>query len=339
MRGAVAQLRELFGRRALVAAGAFTLAVVAVAATPQLLGSRIGDAFERLGSIDPAWVWLAALGFVCSLVGAAGSWRSAVSLCGARFSLGDACARYGTGSLVNSFAPLRLGDAVRIGLFSRAVGHRDRLWSTGGAFAALSAARGLVLTLVVVVAAAMGAVPVWWLFVLCGLVAVAVAAVALSCRVRTHGHVVHVLDAFRALAREPRRGLRIAGWIAFATAGRIGATVAVATAVGVRHPFAAAMIIIPALDLAGLFPLTPGNVGLTSGAITMALHAHGVPVTLALSTGIAYHAVETVVGILFGLGSVVALSRPSRAWILAAATTAGCLALFGVGATIFMDLA
>ena len=42
-------------------------------------------------------------------------------MCGAELGYGDANARYGVGSLVNTFLPARLGDAVRFGLFSRAL--------------------------------------------------------------------------------------------------------------------------------------------------------------------------------------------------------------------------
>ena len=338
MRGAILNVRHLLDRRAAVVAGVATLAVVAAAATPGLLGGRVSEALDRIGGINPAWVWLAALGFVWSIVGAAGSWRSALSLCGARLSLGDSCARYGTGSLVNSFTPARLGDAVRIGLFSRALDSPDRLWSTGGAFAAIGAARVLVLTVLVAIGGAMGTMPLWWLGVFGGMLAAAVLAIVFSRRIRAHGHVVHLLDAFRGLAREPLRGLRIAGWIAFATVGRLLAAAAVAASMGVHHPVAAALIIIPALDVAGQVPLTPGNVGVVSGAVAMALRAYHVPMTLALSTGIAFHAVETLVGILFGTGAVIALARPSRFWIVAAAGAAGCLALVGLGATVFADM-
>ena len=66
-------------------------------------------------------------------------------------------ARYGVGSLVNTFVPFRAGDAVRIGLFSRALPTEKRLWTTGGAFAALGAARAVVLGALVVVGYASGA--------------------------------------------------------------------------------------------------------------------------------------------------------------------------------------
>src|SRR6266487_6214287 len=94
-------------RRVLATAVLVTLAVVAVAATPQLLGSRVLHALDGIGRADPAWLWVAALGFLASLAGAAGSWRSAIRLLGGSLSLRDANARYGIGSLVNTFVPAR----------------------------------------------------------------------------------------------------------------------------------------------------------------------------------------------------------------------------------------
>src|SRR5207253_5739033 len=146
-----------------------------------------------------------------------------------------------------------------------------------------------------------------------------------------HSHVAHLLDAFRALGREPGRGARIAGWIFLATLARLGAAASIAAALGVHGPLAAAVMIVPALDLAGTMPLTPGNVGITSGAVAMALSAHGVPMTAALTTGIAFHAVETVAGVVCGLASALFLVElsPSRRWTVVAAAGAGCIGLVG----------
>ena len=57
---------------------------------------------------------------------------------------------------------------------------------------------------------------------------------------------------------------------------RLAAAAAIAAAFGVDRPLAAALLIIPALDLAGILPLTPGNVGVASAAVAFALKAHGV---------------------------------------------------------------
>ena len=68
------------------------------------------------------------------------------------------------------------------------------------------------------------------------------------------------------------------------------------------------MVIVPALEVAGTIPLTPGNVGITSGAIALAFHTQGVSFTHGLAAGIAFHAVETAVGLMFGIASVVWLA-------------------------------
>ena len=102
-------------------------------------------------------------------------------------------------------------------------------------------------------------------------------------------------------------------------------------------------MIVPALDVAGTVPLTPGNVGITSGAVAVALQAHGISFTQALAAGIAFHAVETAVGIAFGLGSLVWLapypSPGGRRLALLAATASASLAVAGtLSATVLIPL-
>src|SRR5205823_8682356 len=136
----LAQLNARIGRRGIAAACLTLLALLVAVATPQILGTHVAEAFGALGSAEPIWLWLAGIGFAVSVLAAAGSWRCTIGLCGGRLSVADACARYGTGSLVNTLVPFRAGDAVRIGLFSRVLPSEKRLWTTGGAFAALGAA-------------------------------------------------------------------------------------------------------------------------------------------------------------------------------------------------------
>lgn len=323
------------GRGALLAAGAITLALVAVAATPQLLGTRVSEAFEKLGGADPAWLWLAALGFLCSLAGSAGSWQAAVRLCGGRIGTLDANARYAAGSLVNTFVPARVGDALRIALYSRSLDGEARVWKTGGAFAAIGIARAVALAALVVAGAAAGALPLWPLALLTGFVAIG-ATVAWRLREgRARTRFAHVFDAFRELGRHPRAGLRIVGWIVFATLGRVAAAAAVAASLGVHAPLAAAVIIVPALDVATLVPLTPGNVGVTSGAVAIALQAHGIGHTDALSVGIAFHAVETAVSLLYGIGAPLAAGTGTHRRLALVAASTACFALaVAFGATV-----
>jgi uncharacterized membrane protein YbhN (UPF0104 family) len=302
------QIRSCVGNRGIAAAAAVLVLLVAAVATPQVLGTRVAAALGTLDGADAKWLWVAGLGFVVSVAGAAGSWRSAIGLCGGRICVQDACARYGAGSLVNTFVPARAGDAVRIGLFSRVLTNPERLWTTGSAFVALSAARAVVLAVLVVVGAIAGVVPLWPLAIALALVAT---SIAVSIKVRGHqanGRLAHLLDAFRALGSDPLAGLRIVGWLALSTTGRIAAATAVGASLGIAHPFVAALVIIPALDVAGLIPITPGNVGVTSAAIAVAFQAQGVSFTNGLAAGIAFHAVETAVGIMYGLASVLWLA-------------------------------
>jgi uncharacterized membrane protein YbhN (UPF0104 family) len=124
-------------RKALLAA--VGLAILGVGA--YFTRHSLGDAVDALASADPNWLFLAGLAFVTATVAAAGSWCTAVGLAGGDTTVIDGCARYGAGSLVNTFVPARAGDAVRVALFSKLVRHEKRVRSTVGGFAAIGAAR------------------------------------------------------------------------------------------------------------------------------------------------------------------------------------------------------
>ncbi len=301
-------VRSRLGTRGMAATAAVLIALVAAVATPQILGTRVAAAFAAIDNADAKWLWLAGIGFAVAVVAAAGSWRCAIRLCGGTLTLPDACARYGAGSLVNTFVPARAGDAVRIALFSRALPNRERLWTTGSAFAALGAARAVVVAFIVVAGSISGTLPLWPLFAAVGAVTITIGVALFARRRDPHSRAGHLLDSFRALGREPAAALRLIAWIALSFAGRLASATAIAAALGIHHPLAAAIVIVPALEVAGTVPVTPGNVGVTSGAIALAFHTQGVSFTHGLAAGIAFHAVETAVGIMFGIGSVVWLA-------------------------------
>ena len=330
-------------RSLLLAATALTLALLAVAFVPQLLGSEVRRALAGLSGARPVWLWLAGLCFLGSLAGTAGAWRSAIGLVGGRIGWLDAGARYGIGSLVNSFAPARLGDLARLTLFSRVLEGDGRLWQAGGSFGVIGAARALMLALLIVAGSIAGALPLWPVLVLVALAGVATLAAATTRNRTARTRLAHLLDAFRTLGREPRHGARIVAWIALATVARLLAAASIAAALGVGSPLLAALLVVPALDLSGAMPLTPGNVGLTSGAVAMALQARGVGLTTALTTGIAFHGVETAAGIAFGLASALFLapfsSDVTRRRTAVAVGAAASVVLAGAfGATVLVDL-
>jgi uncharacterized membrane protein YbhN (UPF0104 family) len=291
-------------RKALIAAAG----LVALGVGAYFTRHTLGDAVDALTRADPNWLFIAGLAFVAATVAAAGTWWIALALAGGETTLIDSCARYGAGSFVNTFVPARAGDAVRVALFSKLVRHDKRVRSTVGSFAAIGAARAVVLIALVTAGAIAGAMPLWPLAALAGLVALAVGAAAFAHR-HTEGHF---LDAFRALFDDRRAAVKLIAWMTASTVARYLAAACVCAAIGIHSAFAAAIIILPALDLAGLFPITPGNVGVTSGAIAVALRAHHVPFHAGLAAGIAFHAVETAVGLLFGIAGLTWLAPSLR---------------------------
>jgi uncharacterized membrane protein YbhN (UPF0104 family) len=317
------------------------VALAALILTPQL-GERISAGVDGVGDASAGWLWVAAAGFAGSLGAAACGWASALRRCSGETSPLDATARFCTGSLVNALAPARLGTAVRFALFARVLPGEGRLWTVGGVATSLSAVRGLWLALVLALGSASGALPRWPILALLGAVA-AVAVFAWCIRDTKPGTKwQHAFDVFRVLAKCPRAAARIIGWVGLSMALRLGAAAAIAAAFGIERPLAAALLIIPALDLAGLLPLTPGNVGVSSAAVAFALAAHGAPSNLAVSAGIAFGAVETLTTLGMGAGSLLyfaGLRADVPRWRTAAIAAMGCVGLAAAfGATVIAPL-
>ena len=316
--------------------------LVAIVTLPQLLGDRVAAGIDGLAAAEASWLWLAGCAFGASLFASASGWASALTRCGGTTTRPDSTARYCTGSLVNAVAPARLGSAVRFALFSRVLPNEGRIWTAGGVATSLGAIRLLWLALVLALGSAIGQLPRWPIAVLLLGVAIA-AAVAWRARDSRPGtRFAHALDAFRVLGRCPRAAAQIAGWIGLGMGLRLVAAAAVAAAFGIDRPLAAALLIVPALDLAGLLPITPGNVGLASAAVAFALASQGVGSDVALSAGIAFGVVETLTTLTLGCGSLLYFAgcrTDARRWRTAAVSVCGCLALGAVfGATVLAPL-
>jgi uncharacterized membrane protein YbhN (UPF0104 family) len=325
-------------RKLLISAAALAL-VLGVASSPQLLGAHVASAFESLRGAERHWLLVAALGFVAAFACTVGAWRAALSAAGGRVCPRRAAASLGVGAMVNSFAPAKLGDAVKIALFSKAIDAPGRIWTAGGVYAALAAARSLMLAALLVAASLTGAMPLWPVFVLCGIVAVLAVAAALSGRLRRHPRIAQMLSGLVALERSPRALATVLGWTAGMVLARLGATMAVAAALDIPHPVLAALLILPALDVASAFPVTPGSIGIGSGAVAVALASRGIGMNEALGVGFAIQAVETFVSVGAGiLGALyLAGSRSAvRRWTLRVATVGASVALAAaVGLAVF----
>lgn len=323
-------------RRVVVAAFAGVAALAAATALPHALAPRLEQGLDAVGGAQPVWLWLGCGLFVVSLLCSAAAWRVGIRECGGRIGWCRTAASYGAGSLANSLLPARVGDAVRIGLFARAFDRPNAGWTSGGLFLLLGAARALALVALVAAAALAGAVPFWPILLLGGLVLLAVAVALAARRRQARSRLAHLLDAFRAFGSSPQASLRVCAWALASIATRLGAVTAIAAALGIRAPLLAALVVVPAIELAGLLPVTPGNLGVTSAAIAVALQARGIGLAAALSIGIAMHAAEMAAGLGFGTAATLYLcgTRSHRARRIASAlagsATLGLAAAFVV---------
>jgi uncharacterized membrane protein YbhN (UPF0104 family) len=312
-------------------AGGLSLGLIAlIAASPQLLGDQVRNGLEGIADARPAWLWLAAGGFVSSLVLMGTAWHAALRSCGAELDVSDSAARYGVGSLVNSIAPAKLGTAVRLALYAKPLHGEGRLWTVGGVGTAIGAAHTVWLGILVAVAASAGVVPVWPLALLGGMLVAAAAAVYVARHSRPARRFAHVLDAFRELGRSPRSAAPLLGWTGLAMAARVGAAASLAFAFGLERPLMVAVLIVPAVEMAAFMPLTPGNIGVASAAVAFALRSQGVDSHLALSTGIAFNAVETLSSLAFGSGAALYLASGTsllRRRLATVAAATGCIGL------------
>lgn len=119
-----------------------------------------------------------------------------------------------------------------------------------------------------------------------------------------------------AVALVLARKRRLSTW-QYAKASAFAATSLGARVAGVTlvtGSFSAALLVVPALELAGVVSVTPANLGVAEGAAAVALHAHGLPMSSAVTTALVLHGVETGASVVFGsTGAVLLLRRRKRA--------------------------
>jgi uncharacterized membrane protein YbhN (UPF0104 family) len=295
----------------LVLAGAAAAVALGVATLP-LLGHHVASALHVLTEASRPWLAGSFVAFLGAFVCTVGAWRSALAAAGARLCPKQAAARLGIGSMVNAFTPAKLGDAVKIGLCARAIDAPDRMWTATGTYTALAAARSLALAGLVVAASVTHALPIWPVFLLVGSAAAVALTAAASTRFRSHHRIASFLAGVGSLARD-RRALRgVALWTIGMQLCRLAGTVAAVLALGLPHPLLAALVILPALDLAAAVPVTPGSFGVGSGAVAVVLASRGIGMTDAFATGLAIQGVETLVSSTCGALGLAYLVQPSE---------------------------
>jgi uncharacterized membrane protein YbhN (UPF0104 family) len=263
-------------RRVLLSVSCLVLAAAATIALWPLIGPAVAHAAEGLGRISPELLILSGTLFAAAPIVCGLAWRDAIVRAGGHVGRVDACARYGVGSFVNSVAPAHLGDVVRAVLLLEKLpaGGRRRIvpW-----FGVIQGARLAALAAMAIAAA------------LPGLLAL----------------LALLIPGVLVLATLGRGTTRLV-LLAFASPLAKAAAIAVVlVGLDIGSPLDA-MAVVPALELAALIPLTPGNVGVAGAAASGALYAQGLPMSTAVQAGLALHAIETAAGLTYGTASALA---------------------------------
>jgi hypothetical protein len=263
-------------RRVLLSLPCLLLTATGLALGWSSLEPSLAGAAEAARESNPALLLLAGLLFAAVPAWCGLLWREAIIGAGGGLSRWDACARYGVGSLVNTFAPAHVGDVVRAALLLQALpcGEPRRMMRCFGLVQGVRIA--------------------------------ALAALLLASTLPVELALLPLLLALPAIfVLRDRAGLIGLGLMG--PAAKVAAVVVALTALGVPEPLPVALAMVPALELAALLPLTPANLGAASAAISVVLHARGMRLADAVPVSIVLHGVETAAGISYGSAAAVVL--------------------------------
>jgi uncharacterized membrane protein YbhN (UPF0104 family) len=271
------------------------------------------DSFARV-----RWQWVAAaIGWnLLSVVARSIAWRTVIEQASPppRPRLRHVFAAFCVGLFANAVLPGRIGELARVAVLRRRLsgppGSSATLVGTVFAHRLFDLPPTLALMVYVFLAAQ---IPAWAnlslaVFVVVGLSLLLVAIVMARRRASTS---VAGLGPVRRLLRMARLGLAVmheplaaAGALAGQFTGWVCQLLAVYTAMRAFHihsPLAAAALVLLLMNVATIFPLWPGNVGLVQIAVAAPLVQYGVGRTDGIAFGVGLQAIEASVGIGLGL--------------------------------------
>ena len=222
---------------------------------------------------------------------------------------------FSIGLFANAVLPGRIGEVARVAVLARRAGKRKGVWATllGTVFAHrvfdLFPVLGLVAFVLVTANLPQWAMRTVELFMIVGLALFVLAFLS----ARRRGHLpLDGLGPVRRLIAMARQGLGVMHTplaaviaVAFQFIGWALQLLAVYTAMrafDIHAPLAAAAVVLLLMNVAILFPLWPGNVGLYQAAVAAPLLTYGVATTHGVAFGVGLQAIESSVGI--GLGMI-----------------------------------
>ena len=221
---------------------------------------------------------------------------------------------FGVGLLGNAVLPARAGELARVAVLRR---HLPGPAGTSATLLGTVFSHRLFdlfpIALLVVYVVATAKLPHWAVtaVVILGLVGLALLAAAMLSARRGDGRVPHGPRTASRLLAMARQGLAVLRAPAAAAAAILLQTVgwtlqllavwAVAEAFDLDVPLPAAALVLLLMNVATVFPLWPGNVGLLQAAVALPLVQYGVAYGTGFAYGLVLQAVELSVGVGVGL--------------------------------------
>ena len=275
---------------------------------------QVADAFKL---VDWGWVVVAIVLNLLSVIARAGAWHQVIeqAMPPPRPRFPAVFSAFGVGLFANAVLPGRIGELARVAVLTRHQPQQRRgdAWATlvGTVFAhRVFDLFPMVLLIVYVLFTAK--IPHWALtsLAIALVVAFALFAFALASARRHRSSMLEEAGRVRRLVTMARHGLgvlhepvpaviaavlQIIGWTC-----QLFAVWASMRAFDIHEPLPAAGLVLVLMNVAMLFPLWPGNVGLVQAAVALPLVSYGVPYAKGFAFGIGLQAIEMSVGV--GIG-------------------------------------
>jgi uncharacterized membrane protein YbhN (UPF0104 family) len=305
-----------FPRRRWVRVAALAVVLVAASALVWWRGPSwdlVGDAFA---SVYWKWVAAAILLNLLSVLVRSLAWRTVIGQ-----ALPPPVPRYrsifsafSVGLFANAALPGRIGELARVAVLTRRLPRQRGVWATlAGTVFAHRVFDVVAVMLLVVYVLSTARIPerASTSLLLFGVAAGALLLFAVASARRHHRPVLDELGVVRRLWAGARRGLgvmrapgpasvaltyQVLGWTF-----QLFAVYATMRAFNIEEPLAAAGLVLLLMNVATVFPLWPGNVGLLQAAVALPLVSYGIDYAHGFAFGIGLQAIEASVGVGVGL--------------------------------------
>jgi uncharacterized membrane protein YbhN (UPF0104 family) len=224
---------------------------------------------------------------------------------------------FSVGLFANAVLPGRIGELARVAVLTRKMrlqGHEGGTWAAlvGTVFAHrlfdLVPTVGLILYVLFT-----AKIPHWAIssLIIVGIIGFGLFAFAFMSARRHHRSVIDDLGPVRRLVTMGQHGLGVLhapgpailaavlqclGWLC-----QFFAVYTAMRAFDIHAPLPAAGLVLLLMNVATLFPLWPGNIGLLQAAIALPLRQYGVPAAKGIAFGFGLQAIEACVGVGVGL--------------------------------------